>query len=210
MVFGGYYQSKTTKEAFTEDGWFCPGDLKTDKDGHLYIVGRKKMSSFCRMEKCSSEDLKLNYLKTPLVAELAVLGVKDESIGVRCGKLIAVVVPDFDYLKQAKFLTVMNQLFDFRWFGTRIARISACPRIHRPSWTIATNNTRKIKRFELFERNRKRNFATFSAAKRKNLEITEDDKIYFRLWLEKAVVATITNQKQIPETIHPEWIWNLI
>ncbi len=40
----GYYENdEANKESFTEDGWFRTGDYaKIDKDGYIYISGRKK------------------------------------------------------------------------------------------------------------------------------------------------------------------------
>src|SRR6185369_5352131 len=106
MVFDGYYRNPTAAaDAFTDDGWFRSGDLgRLDTDGHLYIVGRgKDVIVLPSGKNVHPEDLELHYLKCPLVAELAIIGVEENS-GAPAGseKLAAVVVPHFDYLKQTK------------------------------------------------------------------------------------------------------------
>jgi long-chain acyl-CoA synthetase len=44
VIFQGYFKDELkTKEVFTEDAWFCTGDLgKIDEAGFVYITGRKK------------------------------------------------------------------------------------------------------------------------------------------------------------------------
>ncbi len=106
MVFPGYYQNDlATSEAFTEDGWFRSGDLgRFDADGHLFIVGRAKDVIVLPSGKnVHPEDLEVHYLKCPLIAELAVIGISDVSAAhAGSEKLAAVIVPDFAYLKEAR------------------------------------------------------------------------------------------------------------
>jgi long-chain acyl-CoA synthetase len=154
MVFDGYYQNPTaTAEAFTEDGWFRSGDLgKIDKDGFLYIVGRgKDVIVLPSGKNVHPEDLEVHYLKSPMVGELAVIGLADESEA-RAGaeKLAAVVVPDFEYLKAQGIAnskeavrhnldSIGRELPEYQRVRDYIIRVEPLPR-------TATN---KIKRFQL-------------------------------------------------------------
>lgn len=154
MVFDGYYQNPTaTAEAFTEDGWFRSGDLgKIDRDGFLYIVGRgKDVIVLPSGKNVHPEDLEVHYLKSPMVGELAVIGLADESEA-RAGaeKLAAVVVPDFEYLKAQGIAnskeavrhnldSIGRELPEYQRVRDYIIRVEPLPR-------TATN---KIKRFQL-------------------------------------------------------------
>lgn len=153
MVFSGYYQNpEATAEAFTDDGWFRSGDLGKLVDGHLYIVGRAKDVIVLPSGKnVHPEDLEVHYLKCPLVAELAVVGIADESEA-RAGaeKLAAVVVPDFDHLRLEKIANskeairhhldnLGRELPEYQRVRDYIIRAEPLPR----------TATRKIKRFQL-------------------------------------------------------------
>ena len=93
-VMQGYYkQPEQTQEAF-RDGWFCTGDLgEIDKDGFLYITGRKKniivLDNGKNIYPEEIED-KLNNL--PYVQECVVVQ--------REGKLYGLVYPDPELVKK--------------------------------------------------------------------------------------------------------------
>src|SRR6266511_2374747 len=103
IVMPGYYHNpEANREAFTGDGWFRSGDLgRFDRVGHLYIVGRKKdVIKLPTGKQIFPDDVEAHYGRSPLVSEICVLGVHDPSSRFeRAEKLLAVVVPDFDYLK---------------------------------------------------------------------------------------------------------------
>ena len=208
MVFGGYYQNPTaTAEAFTDDGWFRSGDLgRIDADGHLYIVGRgKDVIVLPSGKNVHPEDLEVHYLKCPLVAELAIIGVEDESEA-RAGaeKLAAVVVPHFDYLKQTKVANskeairhaldnLGRELPEYQRVRNYIIRAEPLPR-------TATN---KIKRFQL-----KKEIETGEiSAEAKEIQawkFTAEDNALLATNTAKAVVAAIKNNAKEGDVVHPK------
>ncbi|MGH9883506.1 MAG: AMP-dependent synthetase/ligase, partial [Pyrinomonadaceae bacterium] len=102
IVMTGYYKNpEANREAFTADGWLRSGDLgRFDRDGHLYIVGRKKDVIVLPSGKnVYPEDVEAHYARSPLVGEICVLGITNSDGFAASEKLCAVVVPDFEYLK---------------------------------------------------------------------------------------------------------------
>jgi len=208
MVFKGYYQNPTaTADVFTEDGWFRSGDLgKFDKDGHLYIVGRAKDVIVLPSGKnVHPEDLEVHYLKTPLVAELAVIGVEDKNGRAGAEKLAAVVVPDFDYMKQSKVANAKEairyaldnlgrELPEYQRVRDYIIRAELLPR----------TATRKIKRFELKKEVETGVISNGKAQEEKTWTLTAEDKKLLESNIGKAIVAAIRQNAKDAETVHPQ------
>lgn len=43
IVTQGYHNNpEADKNSFTADGWYCTGDILTEKNGEFYVVDRKK------------------------------------------------------------------------------------------------------------------------------------------------------------------------
>ncbi len=87
-VMKGYFNKlEETREVFTEDGYFKTGDLgKVDKDGFLYITGRKKeLIVLDTGKKIFPEDIENRVLKSPFIEECALLYLD--------GKLVLIVKP---------------------------------------------------------------------------------------------------------------------
>ncbi len=206
MVFAGYYKNPTANaEAFTEDGFFRSGDLGRLDDGHLYIVGRgKDVIVLPSGKNVHPEDLEVHYLKCPLVAELAIIGIEDESES-RAGaeKLAAVVVPDFDYLKQAKIAnskeairhaldSLGRELPEYQRVRDYVIRAEILPR----------TATRKIKRFQLKKEIETGVIAT-EAKETKAWEFSADDTALVETSTGKAVVAAIRQNAKDGDIVHP-------
>lgn len=154
VVFGGYYRNPdATTEAFTDDGWFHSGDLgMIDSEGHLFIVGRAKDVIVLPSGKnVHPEDLEVHYLKTPYVAEMAIIGIRDEGqTHAGAEKLVAVVVPDFEYLRREKIANSREIIrFTLDNLGRELPEYQRVRSYIVRSEPLPRTATRKIKRFEL-------------------------------------------------------------
>lgn len=208
MVFDGYYQNPTaTAEAFTEDGWFRSGDLgRIDSDGHLYIVGRAKDVIVLPSGKnVHPEDIEVHYLKCPLVGEMAIIGVEDKTEA-RAGaeKLAAVIVPDFDYLKQEKVANskeairhaldnLGRELPEYQRVRDYIIRVEPLPR-------TATN---KIKRFQL-KKEIESGEISVDTKETKAWNFQAEDTALIETGTGRAVIAAIKQNAQEADVIHPD------
>ena len=80
-VMMGYYDNEeANKESFTEDGWFRTGDLaKIDKDGYIYISGRKKFVIVLKNGKnVYPEEIESLINKSEMIDECMVFGMPTE------------------------------------------------------------------------------------------------------------------------------------
>jgi acyl-CoA synthetase (AMP-forming)/AMP-acid ligase II len=82
VVSDGYYKDPQLTAETIRNGWFYSGDLgKFDKDGHLYIVGRKKEMIKVAGEIVFEPEVEAAIHKHPDVAEVAVIGIPDKMRG---------------------------------------------------------------------------------------------------------------------------------
>lgn len=209
MVFDGYYKNpEATKEAFTEDGWFRSGDLgKFDKDGHLYIVGRAKDVIVLPSGKnVHPEDLEVHYLKSQLVEELCVLGVEDKAAKHKgAEKLVAVVVPDFEYLRVNKIANSKEVIrFELDNLGRELPEYQRVRDYIVRSEPIPRTATRKIKRFELQKEIEANGLSDSTIKETKVWDFSEKDNELLNSKAGVALQNAIKNQKAETNEIHPE------
>ncbi len=208
VVFKGYYQNEeATAEAFTEDGWFRSGDLgKLDKDGHLYIVGRRKDVIVLPSGKnVHPEDIEVHYMKAPEVEELAIIGVADTSES-RAGaeKLVAVVIPNFEYLKQSKQPNSKEAVrYALDNLGRKLPEYQRVREYIVRSEPLPRTATRKIKRFEL-RKEVESGVTTNGLPEKKAWEISDTDRTSLESNVAKTVIATIKQNAKDVDVIHPQ------
>jgi len=82
VVTDGYYKDPELTAQTKRNGWFHTGDLgRFDKDGFLYIVGRKKEMIKVAGEIVFEPEVEAAIYKHPAVKEVAVVGVEDKLRG---------------------------------------------------------------------------------------------------------------------------------
>jgi len=92
----GYYKNEEkTRELIDEHGWLHSGDVGLFlEDGSIRIIDRKKnIFKLSIGEYIAPEKLEIIYSKSPFIQQIFVYGDSLKS------KLIAVVVPEFDFIK---------------------------------------------------------------------------------------------------------------
>jgi long-chain acyl-CoA synthetase len=94
VMLGYYKNEEATKESFTEDGWLKTGDLGViDKNNFVFIRGRSKnMLLSASGQNIYPEEIEAKLTTRNYVAECVVT--------MRESKLVALVYPDFDAIKQ--------------------------------------------------------------------------------------------------------------
>lgn len=152
-VMLGYYQNEeATKEAIDKDGWLHTGDLaKIDKDGFIYITGRKKYVIVLKNGKnIYQEELEILINKIAGVSESFVYG-KPENDGDY--KISAKIVYDKDIMKDVYGLESEQDIKDKLW--QEIKSINKTMPTYKYIKDIMITNeelikttTRKIKRHE--------------------------------------------------------------
>ena len=99
VMIGYYNNEEANEEVFTEDGWFRTGDLaRIDKNGYLYISGRKKFVIVLKNGKnVYPEEIESLLEKSELIKECMVFGMPARDGDVT---LSVKICYDKDYVKK--------------------------------------------------------------------------------------------------------------
>ncbi|MCM8813462.1 MAG: AMP-binding protein [Candidatus Omnitrophica bacterium] len=151
-VMTGYYQQPGLTAEVMRDGWFLSGDIgRLDRNGYLWITGRKKEIIVLSSGKnIYPDELEAFYAEIPFIQEIcifAVPGIGEEE------RLHAVLVPDLEYFRKTGEVNIRPVL----WFHLENRGQELPPYRRIKGVTIATEplpRTRlgKLKRFEIRQR----------------------------------------------------------
>jgi long-chain acyl-CoA synthetase len=154
VVMKGYWNRPDATAAVLRDGWFYTGDLGYfDDGGNLFLTGRKKeVIVLSNGKNIYPEEVEAHYLKSLYIKELAVLGLEDQP-GESGDRLHAVIVPNFDVLRQKKIVNAKEVIrYDIEGLSQQIASTKHIGSYEIWQDDLPRTTTRKIKRFEVEKR----------------------------------------------------------
>ncbi|MBE6649745.1 MAG: hypothetical protein E7613_00390 [Ruminococcaceae bacterium] len=101
VMLGYYKDPEATKEAFDRDGYFRTGDYgKVDKNGILYITGRKKnLIILSNGKNVYPEEIENELSSVPGILEIVVYEGQSKR-GIERNEIVAEIFPDRDYLEK--------------------------------------------------------------------------------------------------------------
>src|SRR5215467_1059096 len=145
----GYWNRPDRTAEVLKDGWLFTGDLGYfDRDGHLFITGRKKeVIILSNGKNVYPEEIEAHYLGSPFIKEICVLGMEG---GAGTDKLYAVIVPNFDALRERKVVNAKEVIrFDVEGLSAKLPSSKRISGYEIWQQDLPRTTTRKLKRFEI-------------------------------------------------------------
>ena len=150
-VMKGYYENKEATQEVLKDGWFHTGDLGyTDKDGFVYISGRKKNVVVLKNGKnIYPEEIEILISALPYVSENMVFGLpKNDDL-----LISAKIVYNKEYIKEQYEEMSEEELKEKIWkdikeINTKLSNYKHIKNIIITDEPMIKTTTNKVKRNE--------------------------------------------------------------
>jgi long-chain acyl-CoA synthetase len=155
LVMKGYWNRPEATAAVLHDGWLYTGDLGYfDANGNLFITGRtKEVIVLSNGKNVYPEEVEAHYLKSPFISEICVLGLQHRPGEPASDRLHAVVVPNFDTLRQRKIVNTKEVIrFDIEGLSAQLPSTKRIGSYEIWQENLPRTTTRKLKRFEIERR----------------------------------------------------------
>ena len=149
IIMKGYWNRPDATAQVLKDGWLYTGDLGYfDPSGNLFITGRKKeVIILSNGKNIYPEEIEAHYLQSPFIKEICVMGMEGAD------KLYAVVVPNFEVLRQRKVVNAKEVIrFDIEGLSAKLASTKRISGYEIWQEDLPRTTTRKLKRFEIQKR----------------------------------------------------------
>jgi long-chain acyl-CoA synthetase len=155
LVMKGYWNRPAATADVLKDGWLYTGDLGyIDAGGNLFITGRKKdVIILSNGKNIYPEEVEAHYLKSPYIKEICVMGFEGRPGDPAADRLHAVVIPNFDVLKQRRIANTKEVIrFDIENLSTQLPSTKRIGNYEIWQGDLPRTTTRKLKRFEIAKR----------------------------------------------------------
>ena len=210
IVMKGYWNRPDATAEAIKDGWLHTGDLGYfDSSGNLFITGRRKeLIVLANGKNIYPEEIETHYLKSPFIKEICVMGLEAKPGDPNSERLYAVVVPNFDALKERKVVNAKEVIrFDIEGLSQQLPSTKRIGNYEIWQDDLPRTTTRKLKRFEIEKRvraNQARGTSGGEPDVPAERPITPEDEA----WLEKpevqkALAVIRENSRNAPEKIRP-------
>jgi long-chain acyl-CoA synthetase len=155
IIMKGYWNRPDATADVLKDGWLYTGDLGyVDVGGNLFITGRKKeVIILSNGKNVYPEEVETHYLKSPYIKEICVMGLEGPPGDPTSDRLYAVVVPNFEVLKQRKIANAKEVIrFDIEGLSAQLPSTKRIGSYEIWQEDLPRTTTRKLKRFEIARR----------------------------------------------------------
>lgn len=209
IVMKGYWNRPDATAEALQEGWLHTGDLGyLDPRGNLFITGRQKeIIILSNGKNIYPEEVEAQYLKSPYIKEICVMGFEGPPDDPRSDQLYAVIVPNFDVLKERKIVNMKEVIrFDIESLSAQLASTKRIANYEIWQEDLPRTTTRKLKRFEIEKQVRanlgKKQEASDFVLAEKPLSLED------AAWLDSPVVQRAVKvirevARNAPETIRP-------
>ncbi len=155
IVMKGYWNRPDATAAVLKDGWLLTGDLGYfDSRGNLFITGRKKeLIVLSNGKNIYPEEVETHYLQSPYLKEICVLGLEGSPGDPHTDKLHAVIVPNFEVLRERKIVNAKEVIrYDVEGYSAKLPSTKRIASYEIWQEDLPRTTTRKLRRFEIEKR----------------------------------------------------------
>jgi long-chain acyl-CoA synthetase len=209
IVMREYYHRPDATAETLRDGWLYTGDLGyLDARNNLFLTGRKKeIIVLANGKNLHPEEIEAHYLKSPFIKELCVMAIQGTPGDPQSERLHAVVVPNFEVLKERKILNAKEVIrWDLEGLSHQLPSMKRILSYDIWQDELPRTTTRKLKRFEI-ERRVKEKMARGAAGEEtagSEKEATEEEVFWLaQPQVQRALEVIRDNLKEPKSTILP-------
>ncbi|HXZ78376.1 MAG TPA: AMP-binding protein [Terriglobales bacterium] len=149
IVMKGYYNRPDATAAALEDGWLRTGDLGfMDAEGNVFITGRaKEVIVLSSGKNIYPEEIEAHYGRSAFIKEMCVLGIEGQPGEPLSERLHAVIVPDFDVLREQKIVNAREIIrYEIEGFSSQLPSTKRILSYEIWQEDLPRTTTRKLKR----------------------------------------------------------------